>query len=168
MQQIKILIYRLLIFMKLTCLKKCKSIFIFIKNRLILIFIFLLNKLMISLINECFVRHIKCKYLFYLDLFEYILSWKWIQAQLVWRRDVRKNERNISSFDMNRENVTIFFKLGNTFKISFHNVYDSMCSVIFCMNNALRYSSIPLYVIYLFMLHIIWKFLSSRYVDLLI
>lgn len=48
------------------------------------------------------------------------------------------------------EKVTIFFRLRNTFKISFHNVYDSVCSVIFCMKNARRYPSIPLYVIYLY------------------
>lgn len=51
------------------------------------------------------------------------------------------------------EDVTIFFRVRNTFKISFHNVYDSMCSVIFYMNNAQRYPSIPLYVIYLCVTH---------------
>lgn len=48
------------------------------------------------------------------------------------------------------EKVTIFFRLRNTFKISFHNVYDSVCSMIFCMKNARRYPGIPLYVIYLY------------------
>jgi len=52
-----------------------------------------------------------------------------------------------------REDVTIFFRVRNTFKISFHNVYDSMCSVIFYMNNAQRYPSIPFYIIYLYVTH---------------
>lgn len=51
------------------------------------------------------------------------------------------------------KDVTIFFIVRNTFKISFHNVYNSMCSVIFYMNNAQRYPSIPLYVIYLCVTH---------------